>query len=553
MKADKIYKGGFIYTAAKGALTVEAVAIAGNRIIFAGNLSDAEDLCDENTEICDLEGKMMLPGFIDGHCHIVGSANYMSGIYFDIEWSLEECLEEIKRYIAENPDKENIFGLGYAEWLFDETGPKKEMLDEVCPDKPILLMSSSGHEGWTNTLTLEKCGISRDTPDPVPGLHFFRRDEKGNPTGHLVEAKSVGKVLTSIDFVDEDIVQQIAFIHSEEYAAMGVTAVADMGTFNGFEVPYLNLLGSLQETKKYRQRFLGCGCFVDDPDDVDLRIKQVTEGKKLFDNDRFRIGFLKILNDGTMETRTAAISEPYLEDGQVIEPLLDDMAAAEAGLKAAAAGLDINMHAIGDLAIHAGLKMAKAVREAGYDEDKCRITISHSQYIADRDIEKFAEYGVLANTTGVWIYDNPEMDPIIGHINWESFRLRSVIDSGAKVVFGSDFPVDEYGREPLKSIQMAVTRRMYDDPNAVTCPPEYEGITVKEAIDGFTIHNAYQMHMENKIGSIEAGKYADFVILEKNIMTVPADEIWKVKICETIMDGVTTYKAAGSLNIGQCF
>ena len=187
------------------------------------------------------------------------------------------------------------------------------------------------------------------------------------------------------------------------------------------------------------------------------------------------------------------------------------------------------------------IAMAKAVREAGYDD--CRITCSHSQYVAPDDIPLFGKYDIIANSTGVWMYGNPLMDKVLGHINNETFRMRSLIDGGARMALGSDFPVDEYGREPLKSIEMCATRRMYGQPDAPTLEPVDEKTTVREAIEGFTINNAYQMHMDDVVGSIETGKYADFVILEKNILDMPLDEIHNVKVIETIMDGKTTYKA----------
>ena len=242
-----------------------------------------------------------------------------------------------------------------------------------------------------------------------------------------------------------------------------------------------------------------------------------------------------------MESRSAALSEPYPEDGSVVKPLMDEKTAAEAGLKAAKEGLDVNMHAIGDVAARSVVAMAKAIREAGYDD--CRVTCSHSQYVAPDDIPLFGKYDIIANSTGVWMYGNPLMDKVLGHINNETFRMRSLIDGGARMALGSDFPVDEYGREPLKSIEMCATRKMYGQPDAPVLEPADEKTTVQEAIEGFTINNAYQMHMDDVIGSIEVGKYADFVILEENILDIPLEDIHNVKVIETVMDGVTTYKA----------
>lgn len=347
--------------------------------------------------------------------------------------------------------------------------------------------------------------------------------------------------MTKINFFDEESVIDVMAENSADYAAMGVTGTADMGIFTYLENQYYEALDAIRSSGRYLQRFVGCTCLVEDAEIVDSRIAALLKAKEKYNDDRFRMNFIKLINDGTMESRTAALSEPYPEDGSVVKPLMDEKLAAETGLKAAKAGLDINMHAIGDVAARSVIAMAKAVRGAGYDD--CRITCSHSQYIASDDIPLFGKYNIIANTTGVWMYGNPLMDKVLGHINNETFRMRSLIGGGARMALGSDFPVDEYGREPLKSIEMCATRRMYGQTDAPILEPAGEVTTIKEAIEGFTINNAYQMHMEDVIGSIEVGKYADFVILEENILDIPPENIHKVKVCETIMDGVTTYKA----------
>ena len=541
MSADKLYINGAIYTAEKDNEWVQAVAVEGNKIVFAGERAEAEKFCDENTEICDLQGKMMLPGFIDGHCHPVMAAHVLSQIVFDIDWTFDECLGAIRTYVEEHPDNPSYFGLGYAEWLFDEKGPRKELLDDICRDKPIFLLGSGAHEAWGNSKCFELAGITKDTPDPLPGLHYFSRDEEGEPAGHIVEGRSQELIMRKIDFFDQESVVNIMAQNSADYAAMGVTSTADVGMYSYLKKQYYASLDAIRESGRYLQRFVGCAFHLDDVDLVDERIEEVLRARERYDDDKFRINLLKIINDGTMESRSADISEPYPEDGSIVKPLMDEKTAAETGVKAARAGLEINMHAIGDVAARYVAAMAKAVREAGYDD--CRITCSHSQYVAPEDAALFGKYNVIADTTGVWMYGNPLMDKVLGHINNETFRTRSLINNGVRVALGSDFPVDEYGREPLKGIEMCVTRKMYGIDDALVLEPADEGMTVAEAIQGYTINNAYQMHMENSIGSIKTGKYADLVILEDNIMEIPPEKIHDVKVCETIMDGVTTYKA----------
>ena len=324
MGADKLYVNGAIYTVDESAEWAQAVAVEGNRIVYVGDREGAEAFCGADTEICDLEGKMMLPGFIDGHCHPVMAAHVLSGVVFDIDWTLDECLAEVRKFVDEHPDNETYFGLGYAEWMFDEKGPKKELLDDICPDKPMFFMGSGGHEAWANSKCLEIAGVTKETPDPIPGLHYFARDDEGNPSGHIVEGRAESVILTAVNFFDGDSVVRIMEQNSADYAAMGVTGTADMGMFDYLEKQYYEALDAVRESGGYLQRFVGCTCHVEDPAVVDRRIDALVKSREKYDDDRFRMNFLKIINDGTMESRTAALSEPYPEDGSVIKPLMDE-------------------------------------------------------------------------------------------------------------------------------------------------------------------------------------------------------------------------------------
>lgn len=541
MSADKIYINGEIYTVNQKQEWAQAIAVKGNEITYVGDNAGARALCGDTTEIHDLQGKMMLPGFIDGHCHPVMAAHYLCGVYLQIEWSVEECLAEIERFIKEHPQDETYFGIGYAEWLFDETGPKKELLDAICADKPIMILGSSAHEAWVNSKSLELAGITKDTPDPAPGFHYFHRDAEGNPTGHLLEIATQTMIMEKVNFFREDKIHQTLSQATEEYAAMGVTATCDMG---GPEFTLKAYFGSVPEMIKegaYKQRFFGCGRMVAEKSDVDLVMPRLKQYKEQYKSDKFRIHFLKIINDGTLETRSAALSQPYDEDGSMVYPLFTKEEIAKLGVEAAAAGLDINVHAIGDEAISGTLAMAKAVREAGFDD--CRIVNSHCDYVKDEELALFGKYNVIANTTCVWHYGNPDMEKVIGDRQNHTFRLKTMINGGCRMGQGSDFPVDEFGREPLKGIEMGCSRQLFDQPDSPVLKPYEEKLSVKDGIESYTINNAYQMHMDHKLGSIEPGKYADLVILEQNLFNIPVTEIHKVRVCETIMDGNTVFRA----------
>lgn len=538
--AKKVYYNGYVYTVNANRDVASAVVIDDDRIVYVGDDEGAKTFAGPDAETKDLEGKMMLPGFIDGHCHPIMAAHFMSGIVLDIDWSTEENLKAIRKYVEEHPEKEVYIGNGYAEWNFDEHGPAKELLDEICSDKPMMILGSGGHEGWVNSKALELTGITKDTPDPVPGLHFYARDEEGNPSGHVAESQAMDVFFDTIEFFDKDSLAGLLQQISDDYASNGVTTTADMGVTEMIGADSYKACLDIIKEGPYKQRFNGPGLLLADEDAVDKNLDVAKKLREEFNDDWVRISLYKVINDGTMESRTAANSEPYPEDGSVVEPLLDGEAMAKVVLKAAKEGFDINVHAIGDNAIKSVIAAAKAVREAGLKDT--RITCSHCQYIHPDDVEAFAKYDITANSTGVWFYGNPLMDKVLGHINDETFRMKSLKDAGARVAFGSDFPVDEYGNEPLKSIEMAVTRKMYGQPDAPVLKPYDEKLTVDDAIAGFTIHNAIQLHMEDRLGTIEPGKYADLVVLEKNLFEIPPEEIHKVKVAETIIAGKTVYE-----------
>lgn len=241
--------------------------------------------------------------------------------------------------------------------------------------------------------------------------------------------------------------------------------------------------------------------------------------------------------------------EPYDEDGSVVAPLVEGRELQDLFVRVASEGYDIHCHGIGDRAIHEVLMAAKAVREAGYDD--VRITNAHTEHIAAEDRPLFGKYNVIANTTGVWHYGNPTMYKIVGDRAAEQFWMRPLIEGGARVSMGSDRPVDEYGYEPLKNIQVAITRQLYGEKDGPVLEPADGGMTLQECLESYTVNAAYQLHMEDKVGSLEPGKYADFVVLGADLFETDPYEIYKVPVAMTMMNGKITYKGGNDV-CGDC-
>ena len=542
----KVYFNGYIYTVDKDRTIASAVVIDGERIEYVGDDMEAKAVGGGEAELIDLEGKMMLPGLIDGHCHTVMGAFLKSGIVLNGLYTLDEMLAEIKRYIEEHPDKEYYPGKGFEEVWFVENNilPDKSMLDGICDDTPIVIYGTSGHVAWCNSCALEKAGITKDTPDPFPGRSYFARDEEGNPTGYLLENMATTMVTDKVEVIDFEEVSRCMLEISEQYAANGITSICDMGGFGGMIDFMKNGLIELTRTGVLKQRFSGCGVMVNSLGEVDAGIALTRELNHLANNDKCRYGFVKLFQDGTLEDMTAAISIPYLNTGISPETFFTDEEMVEAGMRIAKAGFDINSHCIGDKASHGLVVMTKALRDAGYDD--IRVTNSHSTYICKDDIPQFGKLGILANTTFVWHASFKDEEGLLSHDLPPMYELKSVLDGGGKIGAGSDYPVDVFGYEPIKGLQMGCTRKMYRDDlvsGSYELAPASEKLSMDDVITAYTISNAYQMRMEDKIGSIEVGKYADLVILEQNVFEIPLEEVYKTCVCETIMNGETTYKA----------
>lgn len=536
----KIFTNGHVYTMNKEMPFAEAVVVEGNHIEYVGSSAEALKYESKGAEVIDLDGKMLLPGFIDAHCHPALAAFWLSGLYLDVEMNREEVLAAIKRYVDENDDKENYFGIGYPEWIFDEKGPHKKYLDEICADKPVFFLGSGGHEGWCNSKALEMAGVTKDTPDPIPGFHYYERDEQGETTGHLVESSVTKKMMESVEWFAPEVVLRCFDEIFSEYSEMGVTSLIDCGIFENFEKTALSYIDNYEKQGLLKQRI--CGCFMlEDRTRLGQAVELLKEQNQKYNSDEFFINTLKVLNDGTVESRSASMFEPYDEDGSNVDPMICGEELQDLCVRAAKEGFDIHIHAIGDRGIHETLMAAKAIRDAGLHDT--RITNAHTHVVRPEDDRLFGKYNVIANTSCVWHYGNDEMVKIIGERSNRQFRMLSLIKEGARVSLGSDKPVDEYGPEPLKGIQMGVTRQYYGDSNSPVLVPESERLSIQQCLEGYTINAAYQMHMDDKLGSIEQGKYADIIVLEKDLFEIPVWDIHKTKVVMTMKNGKITYQS----------
>ena len=537
--ATRVLTNGKFFTANKNEPWAEAVVLEGNKIAYVGNTQGALEFAGAQAPVEDLGGKLVTPGLIDGHLHVFAATMFDGLLRLDA-MTPEQMVEAITKDVAEHPERDAYTGMGWFDEAFGETGPNKADLDAICSDKPMAYLSASMHTVWCNSKALEAAGITRDTPDIDPeGGVVYVRDENGNPTGYCKEIASMDTVMRGAKYFDENAMATAMEGFEKLCAEHGITSLVDCGTLSFTKFIINDKLCAKMDANEHPVRLNLCGS----PGVAglyEMAFNDAVEFSKKYNNDRFFCTFHKLFNDGTLETTSAAIPNPY-PNGNVIAPIMTTEVLAQKFEACANAGIDVNIHAIGSDAIHNVLEAAGIVRAKGITD--LRIVCSHSSNVYPQDIELFGKNDVFSNTTGLWVSSvGEEMDAMIKEVTQaKPYPMKSILNGGARVGLGSDFPTDPTSFPPMQNAECLVTRQKIDEGGYIH--DAEERMTVEEVLLGYTINNAYQMHKEDVLGSIEVGKYADLTVFNENLFEIDPHEIHNVTVAETIKDGITTYKA----------
>ena len=537
--AELLMLNGKVYTVNHEQSWAEAIAITDGRIIWVGNSEEANQWQGEGTRTIDLGGKMVLPGFQDIHIHPVHSGvSYQQCALFDVEGV--ELLQQRIKQCAESEPGEWIRGGGWLVTNFAPSGlPDKKLLDEIVPDRPIALKSSDGHSMWVNSLALELAGINADTQDPAGG-RIDRYPNSTEPSGSLQETSAMNLVhIVEPELTQKELEAGLAYSRDHLHS-LGITAVQDalLKLTPGDAYFGLPAYLALEERGELNLHVINAMYWQNDislEEQLPAFLKARDESTPYIHNTA-----IKIWQDGVIETETAALLEPYLNRGdQFVGELLNEPAVLNEAVAALdAAGFQIHFHAIGDRAIRSAFDSIQAAREANGKHDN-RHHISHIQLFSPEDIPRFAELDVVANFQPLWaIEDGYITDLTIPRIGEERgkflYPIGSVQRTGARVAFGSDWYVTS--ANPLDGIEAAVTRL---DPDGKTDEPlgENEEINLAQAIENYTLNSAYVNFLDVDTGSIEIGKLADIIVLDRNLFDVPASEINQVRVIATLFRG----------------
>jgi len=542
--ADLVLRGGRVVTVDQARPEAEAVAIRGDRIVYVGSDAEAEAFTGPETEVIELAGRLAIPGFIEGHGHLMGLGQSRLQLDLMATGSYQDLIDMVADAVAGAQPDEWIVGRGWhqSKW-YPEPSPAvrgfqtHDALSAVSPDNPVLLRHASGHASFANARAMELAGVTADTPDP-PGGEIIR-DAAGRPTGIFVET-AAGVLSAAYDASRENMTAaeleaenlKALLLAQEEVFSKGVTSFQDAGV-------------GIETVELYRKAI--------DEGDLKLRVwamvsaglpnlAAVLPGLRVvgYGQDRLTVRAIKAYSDGALGSRGAWLLEPYQDDpgnsGHNTVPLEEIAAVARLALEN---GYQLGTHAIGDRANREVLDVYEAAfaaaPEAALD---ARFRIEHSQILHPEEVPRFATLDVIAAMQGIHaISDGPWTPDRLGPERTleRAYRFRDLIDAGVTVMNGTDTPVEDVN--PIPSYYGTVAGRMN---NGEVLNPD-QLMTRMEGLEAYTINAAYGAHEESSKGSITPGKLADIVVLSQDILEIPEEQILATRVDVTVVGGEVVY------------
>lgn len=543
-----VFSGGAVYTCDPKRPWAQSVAVRGREIIAVGTDSEVRELIDANTRVIELAGRMMAPGFVEGHIHPILGGFLASGVDLQVP-TRADALAAIADYAQTHPDGP-VRGFGWRVDMFGPEGPHRELLDEIIPDRAALMFAIDGHSLWANSKALEIAGVTADSVDPVPGFSFYTRDESGVPTGFVLEMPALLPIVNAVEPMTKALLAQLFRDWAPKAAAAGITAMFDAG------IPPLGdepggLAGVYTESEAAGQlpfRVVASHLIKAPP--IDEAVAETCSLSAHLNTELVSGGVLKILGDGTVEGHTACLLEPYTDmpesSGQA--PFSDEQW-CRLVTAADAAGIDVHIHALGDRTVRSALDAIEAAIHTNPPRDR-RHTIAHLQFVDDTDQPRFGELGVIAQFSVNWLSADPgTVGTTIERCGLDRqrkmFRPKSILESGGMITFGTDWPAAGWFStyKPLDAIEVSITRQLVGSPDAPVLEPLGERLNLHQALHANTINAARQLRLDHKVGSIEPGKLADLVVLAENLFDVEPHRIASTRIDMTMMNGRFTHYA----------
>ncbi len=541
---DTLFVGGSVFHPGAASSVRADLAVLEGCIAAVAAPGELRHLTSAVTEVVDLTGQLLIPGFQDAHVHPVMGGLAMLRCELHGTTSAQQCLDIVAAYAASHPDEAWIVGGGWSMEFFPGGTPTRTALDSVVSDRPVYLTNRDGHGTWVNTKALELAGVDASTRDPADGR--IERDPEGTPSGTLHEGAEalVGRLLpeTSAGELLAGLLKG-----QEVLLSLGITSWQDAavgGLFGGSDI--LPTYVEAARSGQLKARVIGALWWERDrgADQIPELIERRARGRE----GRFSATSVKIMQDGVAENFTAGMLEPYLDgSGHTSENVglsfVDPMALRDHVTRLDAEGFQVHFHALGDRAVREALDAIEAARAANGPTDG-RHHLAHLQVVHPEDIPRFAQLGAVANIQPLWAAHEPQMDeltiPFLGdrRASWQ-YPFGDLLRSGARVAAGSDWSVSS--PDPLQGIHVAVNRVAPGTDNE----PLYahNRISLAEAMTAYTAGSAYVNHQDDVTGRLDVGQFADLAILDHDPFTAPPEDIAHTRVVSTYVEGDLIYEA----------
>jgi len=547
--ADLILSGAKIFTSNEQQPWAEAVAIKNGRFIYVGDSTGASKYLSDNTQSVDLKGRLVIPGLVDAHAH----PGYVDVEHFGeiLETSEKEMLAAVKKYADEHPNDEWLRLCCWPVGLYVEgnQGPDKRILDAVVPDRPVWFVSEWWHSGWLNSKALEVLGVDKNTPDPKPGVATYVRDRNGELTGWVKEGagwQHFAEQFPINDSARKTSHEQNMLAALQILSEAGITTLYDAGNF-GFEDLVYSFMAKLEKEGELPVRYEGT-YQIFTPERAKLAVSEMRRYREEYGGKRLQFNTVKLFMDGIYQNHSSGLLKPFAGDpGYAADTMLTVEELRDLLLELSEEKFDIHVHTMGDLAVRRVLDAVEEAKDIARNNFYPRVTIAHLGLIDSADLPRIKELGVICNYTPWW-FTADQNDPLkisLGDDRYGNmYSPKTLFDLGIDVTFSSD---EWWGGDllptylnPYFGMQIGHTRQYpseWREQDEEIRPPENEQLSIEQLIAGYTQNGAYQLRMENEIGSIETGKLADLVVLNDNLFDIDRDKIWKVKPAAVLMEG----------------